>query len=150
MKRVTLETIVGIFVLFGVLCLAYLSIKLGKIELLGGDNYEVYAQFDSVSGLKSGASVEIAGVEVGRVDRIVLDPKSGSQARIYLRLRSGIKLSDDVIASVRTRGIIGDKFILLKPGGSDKLLAAGGRIRETESAVDLEDLVSKFIHGQVD
>ena len=150
MKRVTLETIVGIFVLFGILCLAYLSIKLGKIELLGGDNYEVYAQFDSVSGLKSGASVEIAGVEVGRVDRIILDPKSGSQARIYLRLRSGIKLSDDVIASVRTRGIIGDKFILLKPGGSDKLLAAGGRIRETESAVDLEDLVSKFIHGQVD
>ena len=150
MKRVTLETIVGIFVLFGILCLAYLSIKLGKIELFGGDNYEVYAQFDSVSGLKSGASVEIAGVEVGRVERIVLDPKSGSQARVYLRLRSGIKLSDDVIASVRTRGIIGDKFILLKPGGSDKLLAGGGRIRETESAVDMEDLVSKFIHGQVD
>lgn len=150
MKRVTLETIVGIFVLFGILCLAYLSIKLGKIDLFGGDNYEVYAQFDSVSGLKSGASVEIAGVEVGRVDRIVLDPKSGNQARVYMGLRSGIKLSDDVIASVRTRGIIGDKFVLLKPGGSDKLLAAGARIRETESAVDLEELVSKYIHGKVE
>ncbi len=149
MKRVTLETIVGIFVLVGILCLAYLSIKLGKIDLFGRDNYEVYAQFDSISGLKSGASVEIAGVEVGRVERIVLDPNS-SQARVYMGLRSGIKLSDDVIASVRTRGIIGDKFILLKPGGSDKLLAAGARIRETESAVDLEELVSKYIHGQVE
>ena len=150
MKKVTLETFVGIFVLIGILCLAYLSIKLGKVELFGGDNYQVSAQFDSVSGLKSGASVEIAGVEVGQVDRIALDPKSGSQAKVYLRLQSGVKLSDDVIASVRTRGIIGDKFILLKPGGSDKILANGARIRETESAVDLEDLVSKFIHGQVE
>lgn len=150
MKRATVETSVGIFVLIGILCLAYLSIKLGKVELFGGDSYEVSAQFDSVSGLKSGASVEIAGVEVGRVDRIILDTKSGSQAKIYLRLQSGVKLSDDVIASVRTRGIIGDKFILLKPGGSDKILANGARIRDTESAVDLEEMVSKFIHGQVD
>ena len=150
MKRATVETSVGIFVLIGILCLAYLSIKLGKVELFGGDSYEVSAQFDSVSGLKSGASVEIAGVEVGRVDRIILDTKSGSQAKIYLRLQSGVKLSDDVIASVRTRGIIGDKFILLKPGGSDRILANGARIRDTESAVDLEEMVSKYIHGQVE
>ena len=150
MKRVTLDTIVGIFVLVGILCLAYLSIKLGKMEILGGDNYKVFADFDSVSGLKSGASVEIAGVEVGRVDRIVLDPVSGNQARVYLQVSRGVKLQDDVIASVRTRGIIGDKFIQLKPGGSEKLLSAGAKIRETESALDLEDLVSKFIHGKVD
>src|SRR6266540_3586300 len=122
MKRATLETVVGIFVLIGILCLAYLSIKLGKMELFGGNTYQVYADFDSVSGLKSGASVEIAGVEVGRVGRIILDPKSGNMARVYLRIRSGLKLQDDVIASVRTRGIIGDKFILLKPGGSEKIL----------------------------
>ena len=150
MKRATVETSVGIFVLIGILCLAYLSIKLGKVELFGGDSYEVSAQFDSVSGLKSGASVEIAGVEVGRVDRIILDSKSGSQASVNLRLQSGVKLSDDVIASVRTRGIIGDKFILLKPGGSDRILANGARIRDTESAVDLEEMVSKYIHGQVE
>ena len=150
MKRVTLETTVGIFVLVGILCLAYLSIKLGKMELFGGDSYQVSADFDSASGLKSGASVEIAGVEVGSVARIVLDPKSGTQARVDLRLRSGVKLSDDVIAAVRTRGIIGDKFILLKPGGSDRILVDGGKIRETESAVDLEELLSKYIHGQVD
>jgi phospholipid/cholesterol/gamma-HCH transport system substrate-binding protein len=150
MKRVTLETVVGIFVLVCIICLAYLSIKLGKMEIMGGDNYKVIAAFDSVSGLKSGASVEIAGVEVGRVDRIVLDPASSNRAQVYLQIRNGIKLQDDVIASVRTRGIIGDKFILLKPGGSEKILTAGGRIRETESAVDLEELLSKYIHGQVD
>jgi phospholipid/cholesterol/gamma-HCH transport system substrate-binding protein len=150
MKKANIETIVGIFVLIGILCLAYLSIKLGKMEFLGGDYYEVTALFDSVSGLKSGASVEIAGVEVGRVDRIVLDPKSGAQARVYLRIRKGIKLTDDVIASIRTRGLIGDKFVLLKPGGSERPLAAGGRVRETESAVDFEDLLSKYIHGQVE
>jgi phospholipid/cholesterol/gamma-HCH transport system substrate-binding protein len=150
MKRATLETVVGIFVLVGLACLAYLSINLGKIEIFGGDSYRIHANFDSVSGLKSGASVEIAGVEVGRVDRIDLDPRSGNRAQVYLLIRSGIKLDDDVIASVRSRGIIGDKFILLKPGGADKILAAGDRIKETESAVDLEELLSKYIHGQVE
>ena len=150
MKKANLETVVGIFVLIGILCLAYLSIKLGKMELLGGDYYEVSADFDSVSGLKKGASVEIAGVEVGRVDRIFLDPRGNDRARVFLRIRSGVKLYDDVIASVRTRGIIGDKFVQLKPGGSEKILAAGGKIRDTESAVDLEELVSKYIHGKVE
>lgn len=150
MKRATLETIVGIFVFIGLLCLAYLSIKLGKMEMFGGDYYKVYADFDSVSGLKSGASVEVAGVAVGKVGRIILDPKNGNRARVYLQIRGGVKLQDDVIAAVRTSGIIGDKFIQVKPGGSDKLLADGGRIRETESAVDLEELLSKYIHGQVD
>lgn len=150
MDKARLETIVGIFVLVGILCLAYLSIKLGKMEIIGGDHYDVAANFDSVSGLRTGASVEIAGVEVGRVERITLDPKAGYTARVNLRIKSGVELQDDVIASVRTRGIIGDKFILLKPGGSDRLLKDGGRIRETESAIDFESLISKFIHGKVD
>lgn len=149
MKRAGLETVVGIFVLAGLLCLAYLSVKLGKMELLGGNYYELVADFNSVSGLREGASVEIAGVEVGRVDRITLDPAKGYQAKVALRIDAGTKLSDDTIASVRTRGIIGDKFILLKPGGSDVILADGGRIRDTESAVDLEQLISEYIHGKV-
>jgi phospholipid/cholesterol/gamma-HCH transport system substrate-binding protein len=148
--KTRLETIVGVFVLVGILCLAYLSIKLGKMELIGGDTYRVRANFDSVSGLRSGASVEIAGVEVGRVDRIVLDPKQGYTANVSLLINSGIQLQDDVIASVRTRGIIGDKYVQLKPGGSDRLLKDGGRIRETESAIDFEGLISKYIHGNVD
>ena len=149
MKKTNLETIVGIFVLIGLACLAYLSIKLGKMEIIGGNHYEVYADFDSVSGLKNGASVEIAGVDVGRVNRIILDPKSGDKARVYLQIQGGVKLQDDVIAAVRTSGIIGDKFIQLQPGGSDTIIANGGRIRDTESSVNLEELISKYIHGQV-
>jgi phospholipid/cholesterol/gamma-HCH transport system substrate-binding protein len=149
MKKASLETIVGIFVLIGLVCLAYLSIKLGKMELFGGNHYQVYADFDSASGLKTGASVEVAGVEVGRVSKITLDPGDGDKARVYLQIQGGVKLQDDVIAAVRTSGIIGDKFIQLKPGGSDRMIAAGGRIRDTESSVNLEELISKYIHGQV-
>ncbi len=150
MKKMILEMYVGIFVLVGIACLAYLSIKLGKMELLGGDYYAVKANFDSVSGLREGASVEIAGVEVGRVDQIALDPKAGYTARVSLKINSGVELQDDVIASVRTRGIIGDKYIQLKPGGSDRILHDGGRIRDTESSIDFESLLSKYIHGTVD
>jgi len=149
MNMAKLEMMVGTFMIIGILCLGYLSIKLGKMELVGGDYYTVSAKFDSVSGLKPGARVEIAGVEVGKVDRIALDPKGWDQALAYLKIKSSIKIGDDVIASVRTSGIIGDKFIMLKPGGSDHFLKNNDMIRETESAIDIEDLISKFIHGKV-
>lgn len=150
MNMVKLEMMVGTFMLIGILCLGYVSIKLGKLEIGGGDFYSVIARFDSVSGLKPGARVEVAGVEVGKVDRISLDTKSGDQALAYLKIKSGVKITDDVIASVRTSGIIGDKFIKLRPGGSEKMLKNNDTIRETESAIDIEELVSKFIHGKVE
>ncbi len=150
MNSAKLELTVGIFMLIGILCLGYLSIKLGKMELIGGNNYRISARFDSVSGLKPGARIELAGVEIGTVERIGLSNASGDQAEVTMRIKDGIKITDDVIASVRTSGIIGDKFIKLKPGGSDQLLKNGGKIRETESAIDIEELVSKFIHGKVD
>lgn len=149
MNMAKLEMTVGVFMLVGILCLGYVSIKLGKMEIMGGDYYSVSAQFDSVSGLKPGARVEVAGVEVGKVDRISLDTTSGDQAITYLKIKTGINITDDVIASVRTSGIIGDKFIKLKPGGSETFLKNNGKIRETESAIDIEELVSKFIHGKV-
>jgi phospholipid/cholesterol/gamma-HCH transport system substrate-binding protein len=150
MNMVKLEMMVGTFMLIGILCLGYVSIKLGKMEIGGGDYFSVIASFDSVSGLKPGARVEVAGVEVGKVDRIALDAKSGDRALAYLKIKSGVKITDDVIASVRTSGIIGDKFIKLRPGGSDKFLKNNDKIRETESAIDIEELVSKFIHGKVE
>jgi phospholipid/cholesterol/gamma-HCH transport system substrate-binding protein len=150
MNMIKLELMVGSFMLIGILCLGYVSIKLGKMEIVGGDFYTVSAGFDSVSGLKPGARVEVAGVEVGKVDRIALDKKSGDRALAYLKINSGVQITDDVIASVRTSGIIGDKFIKLRPGGSDKMLKNNGVIRETESAIDIEELVSKFIHGKVE
>lgn len=150
MTREQINIVVGVFMVVGILCLGYLSIRLGKVELFGGNHYAVSAFFDSVAGLKDGASVEIAGVEVGRVENISIDPENIGRARVRLKMRREVKLQEDVIASVRTRGIIGDKYVLLKPGGSDTLIAAGGTIRETESAVDLEELLSKFVHGQLD
>ena len=147
---IKLEMMVGTFMLIGILCLGYVSIKLGKMEFGGGDFYAVTASFDSVSGLKPGARVEVAGVEVGKVDKIVLDAKSGDRALAYLKIKTGVNITDDVIASVRTSGIIGDKFIKLRPGGSEKMLKNNDKIRETESAIDIEELVSKFIHGKVE
>lgn len=149
MNMAKLEMIVGTFIIIGMLCLGYISIKLGKMELIGGDYYTISAGFDSVSGLKPGARVEIAGVEVGKVERIALDPKSGDRALAFLKIKSSIKIDEDVIASIRTSGIIGDKFIKLKPGGSDTFVKNNGMIRETESAIDIEELISKFIHGKV-
>jgi phospholipid/cholesterol/gamma-HCH transport system substrate-binding protein len=149
MNMIKLEMMVGVFMVIGILCLGYVSIKLGKMELVGGDYYTISAGFDSVSGLKPGARVEVAGVEVGKVDRITLDSKSGDRALTYLKIKTGVMITDDVIASVRTSGIIGDKFIKLKPGGSERMLKNNDKIRETESAIDIEELVSKFIHGKV-
>jgi phospholipid/cholesterol/gamma-HCH transport system substrate-binding protein len=144
MKHLNLETVVGLFVLLGVVCLAWLSVKLGKLEIVGGDYVPVHAEFSSASGLKKGASVEIAGVEIGKVESITLDDY---KADVRMKIRTGVALQEDTIASIRTRGLIGDKFVNLSPGASDLLIPPDGKIRETESAVDLEELIGEFIHG---
>ena len=146
MKRTSVELVVGIFVLVSIGCIGYLTIKLGKMEWLGTDYYQVNALFQNVSGLKPGAQVEIAGVQIGQVDAITLD-KERQVALVNLKIQKEIELTDDVIASVKTSGLIGDKYIKLSPGGSDVLLKAGDRIIETESAVDIEDLISKYVFG---
>jgi len=147
MERGKLEFVVGLFVLVGILCLGYLAIKLGKLELVGGDYYELTADFSSSSGLKKGASVEIAGVEVGRVKSIEL---KDDQAQIVLAIQDGIPVYNDAIASIKTRGIIGEKYMGLSPGGSGDLLSKGGTILDTESGIDLEQVISQFIHGNVE
>ena len=143
-RRVNLA--VGVFVLLGILALGYLSIRLGKVSFLGGGGYIVTADFPSVGGLKAGSSVEIAGVEVGRVDSIGL---ADYQARVVLRMERDVKLQEDSIASIKTKGLIGEKYIRISPGGSDKIIAPGGRIREVEAPVDFEELLSKYIFGKV-
>jgi phospholipid/cholesterol/gamma-HCH transport system substrate-binding protein len=140
------EIIVGIFVVAGLLCLGYLAIRLGKLEVMGNSGYVVYADFSSVAGLKPGDPVEIAGVKVGRVEAITL---ADEKARLRLRIDENVKLSEDTIASVRSRGLIGDKFVLLSPGASDKMIASGGKIRETESPKDLTDLIGTYIGGDL-
>ena len=146
MEKIKLEFIVGVFVLVGIVCLGYLSIKLGKLELIGGDVYEVVAQFNTASGLKSGSAVEIAGVEVGRVRAITLNE---DRAAVTLAVDNRVKLYTDTIASIKTRGIIGEKFLALSPGGGGDPLKPGDTIRDTESGLDLEELVSQYVHGNV-
>ncbi len=146
MDKSKLELVVGVFVLVGIVSLGYLSIKLGKLEIIGGDLYEVEALFNSASGLKPGATVEIAGVEVGRVKTISLKE---DRAMVKLAVQNGTKLYSDTIASIKTRGIIGEKFLALSPGGGGDPLKPGDTIRDTEAGLDLEELVSQYVHGKV-
>jgi phospholipid/cholesterol/gamma-HCH transport system substrate-binding protein len=146
MEKTKLELVVGVFVFIGLVCLGYLSIKLGKLELVGGSVYEVEAQFNTASGLKPGSTVEIAGVEVGRVRGITF---IGDRAKVKLAVNNTVKLYTDTIASIKTRGIIGEKFLALSPGGGGDLLKPGDTIRDTESGLDLEELVSQYVHGKV-
>jgi phospholipid/cholesterol/gamma-HCH transport system substrate-binding protein len=146
MKKYSFETSVGIMVFVGLLCVAYLTIKLGKLEIMGGDYYVLKAHFTSVAGLKPGSAVDMAGVQIGKVGRITLDQKD-QNADVALEIRNGIVVTDDAIVSVKTSGLIGDKYIRITPGGSDQVLKNGDTVMETESAIDLEDLVSKYIFG---
>jgi phospholipid/cholesterol/gamma-HCH transport system substrate-binding protein len=146
MKRANEEIAVGIFVLAGIACLIYLAIHLGEMAVFS-QGYQVTADFDNISGLKVGASVEVAGVDVGRVEKISITPDD--RARLVLKLEPNLVLKSDTIASIRTKGIIGDKFVKLSMGSSEKTIPPGGKIHDTESAVELEELIAKFIHGKV-
>ena len=146
MERTRVNIAVGIFVILGILGLAYLSISLGQISFLSGRGYTVTVDFPSVGGLKTGSTVEIAGVEIGRVQSIGL---ADYQARVILRVQAGIKLQEDSIASIKTKGLIGEKYIRISPGGSDKIIGPNGKIREVEAPVDFEELLSKYIFGKV-
>ena len=148
MKKASIETAVGLFVFIGILCVGYLTVKLGKMEILGKEFYHVKAQFESVAGLKVGASVELAGVQIGKVEAIALDTER-MVASVHMKIQSDVALSDDVIASIKTAGLIGDKYIKLSPGGSDLILKSGDTIIETESALDLEELISKYVFGGI-
>ncbi|HEX9478468.1 MAG TPA: outer membrane lipid asymmetry maintenance protein MlaD [Methylomirabilota bacterium] len=146
MKRSALDLGVGVFVIIGLIALGWMSVKLGRIDLLGNRGYVVSADFPTVGGLKAGSTIEIAGVEVGRVDRIVLQDY---QAHVVMVIQPGVKLQDDSIASIKTKGLIGERYVRLSPGGSDKIIPPNGRIREVEPPVDIEELLSKYIFGKV-
>jgi phospholipid/cholesterol/gamma-HCH transport system substrate-binding protein len=140
-----LEVVVGLFLLVGIFALAWISIRLGRMQVLGLTGYVVYADFPTVGGLKEGASVEIAGVKVGHVEAISL---VDYRARVMLRINGGVKLQEDTIASVKTKGLIGEKYMRLSPGGADETIPPSGRIRETEAPIDIEELIGSFIFGK--
>jgi len=138
---------VGLFLLVGLLCMAYLSFKLGDINLWGSSDYEVRARFSNVGGLKDKAEVTMAGVTIGQVKDIQLND---GQALLTLSINKNVRLEDDVIASIKTMGIIGDKYVSISPGASDDYIKPGGMIKDTQPPLDLENLVSKFVFGSAD
>jgi phospholipid/cholesterol/gamma-HCH transport system substrate-binding protein len=146
MKQNTLESVVGLFMLIGFGALVYLALQLGEVPFLRqGTTYVLKAQFDNVAGIKKGASVQVAGVTVGEVAAIALSDDEA--ALLSLRIDKTVRVPKDSIASVKSQGIIGDKFIQLNLGGDTEMFKAGEMIVETESSVDIESLISKFAFG---
>jgi len=149
MKQTKLELFVGIFVLLGIAAIAYLTLKLGSGSLVGGESYLLEARFANAGGINKGSSVMLAGVFIGRVEEVRIDPADYC-AITTLRILSGFRLPTDSMASIKTTGLIGDKFISLSPGADETYLESGTRITMTESAVDLESLIGKMAFGSVE
>jgi phospholipid/cholesterol/gamma-HCH transport system substrate-binding protein len=147
MKRFTMETVVGIFVIVGLACVAYLSINLGDVGLLDTGQTAYYAKFSNSGGLIAGADVRVAGVSVGKVEEVKLD-FDRIVSTVELLVDSKLPVTEDTIASIKTSGLIGDKFVQLSPGAGDPL-EPGGVIIETESALDIEELIGKYAFGEV-
>jgi phospholipid/cholesterol/gamma-HCH transport system substrate-binding protein len=142
-SRIT-QFIVGVFALLGIAALAYLSVRLGRVDLFPRPGYSIYANFDNIAGLKTGDSIEIAGVQVGKVTAISL---KDNRARVTLRINQGVEIDNDAIAAVKTSGIIGDKYISVALGGGDKTLHDGDTLRQTQSAFVLEDAIGQLINN---
>lgn len=143
-----LELGVGLFVLAGLAAIVYLTVKLGAGELVGSDTYPLEARFANTGGLNKGSTVMLGGVTVGRVEAIKLDPSDFS-AIVEMSILKDVRLPSDTMASIKTSGLIGDKFIALAPGAEEELLSPSDRILMTESAVELESLISKMAFGSV-
>jgi phospholipid/cholesterol/gamma-HCH transport system substrate-binding protein len=145
MRKFSLELNVGIFFIVGILCLAYLSIKLGKLEIVGSKDTVIYATFSNIGGLKEGAEVQIAGVNIGRVKGITLDDY---QAKVRLQISTAVPIQDDAIASIKTKGLVGEKFVEITPGGSDNVITNGGTLQETLPPFAIERAISKWVFGK--
>ena len=148
MNKYRYETVAGIFVLIGLVCVAYMTVKLGKVKLLAHDSYSLYARFNSVSGLRAGNPVEMLGIQIGEVVGFRLDQEK-QVVMAELKIREGIKVYEDGIASIKTSGLIGDRYISLDAGGSGSILKPGGVITQTESPPDLSDLIGKYAFGDI-
>jgi phospholipid/cholesterol/gamma-HCH transport system substrate-binding protein len=146
MTRINTEVVVGFFLLLGLLALGYLAVKLGKMEVVGSSGYTVQATFSNVAGLRVGTSVEIAGVDIGWVEGIHL---KNYQAVVAFRIKDGVQLPEDSIASIRTKGLIGEQFVRISPGGAERNLLPGDEIKETEPPVDIMELIANYAFGKI-
>jgi phospholipid/cholesterol/gamma-HCH transport system substrate-binding protein len=146
MKKFYVQLTAGVFVVVGCVCLAWLSVRLGGLETWG-EGYEVQATFSDVGGLREGAAVSIAGVQIGSVRRVQLEDFA---ALVTLQVNPEVELPEGTIASIRTRGLIGEQYIYISPGGGEENIQPGGSIEDTQPAVDLHKLISKYAFGDVE
>ena len=148
MKKYSKETVVGIFVVIGLLCVTYMAVNLGNVGFIGDNAYSLIGKFNTVTGLREGNPVNMLGLEVGRVHKFTMDQEN-QQVVVEFKINKGIEIYDDAIASIKTEGLIGDKYVAIDPGGGGDLLADGDTITDTNSPTDIMDLISKYAFGDV-
>jgi phospholipid/cholesterol/gamma-HCH transport system substrate-binding protein len=148
MKKYSLETAVGLFVVAGLICVGYMTVKLGKVSLFGEETYPLKARFASVSGLRVGSPVEIYGIEVGNVTHLGIDAER-QMGVVDMTINKGLKVYDDAAATIKTAGLIGDKYVKIDPGGAGVVLKPQGVITQTSVPADIEDLIGKYAFGDV-
>ncbi|MBF6568712.1 MAG: outer membrane lipid asymmetry maintenance protein MlaD [Candidatus Binataceae bacterium] len=142
----TTQLIVGLFAIVGIAALAFLSLRLGRVDLFQRTGYTLYADFDNIAGLKTNDRIEVAGVPIGHVSSIALNEEN-YRAHVGLFVKTGVKVDDEAIASIKTSGIIGDKYVAIQPGAGEKMLANDGVIVQTQSAFVLEDAIGQLINN---
>jgi phospholipid/cholesterol/gamma-HCH transport system substrate-binding protein len=148
MKKYSKETLVGIFVVIGLICIGYMTVKLGNVGFFGDNTYSLFAKFNTVTGLREGNPVNMLGLEIGQVNKFTMDQEN-QVVQVEFKINKGIEIFDDAIASIKTEGLIGDKYVAIDPGGGGDLLADGDTITDTNSPTDIMDLVSKYAFGDV-
>ncbi len=148
MKKYRYETVAGVFVLIGLVCVGYMTVKLGKVRFWGDNSYPLYARFNSVSGLRAGNPVEMLGIQIGEVANFRLDQEK-QVVMVEFKIKEGIKVYEDAIASIKTSGLIGDRYVSLDAGGTGAILKPEGVITQTESPPDLSDLIGKYAFGDI-
>ena len=148
MMKYSKETVVGFFVIIGLLCIGYMAVKLGNVSIFGDSTYSLYGKFGSVTGLREDNLVNMLGLEIGRVYKFTLDQEN-QQVQVEFKINKGIEIFDDAIASIKTEGLIGDKYVSIDPGGAGALLKDGDTIVDTNAPTDIMDLISKYAFGDV-
>ena len=148
MMKYSKETVVGIFVVIGLFAIGYMTVKLGNVGFFGENTYSLYAKFNTVSGLREGNPVNMLGLEIGRVQKFTMDQEN-QVVKVELIINKGIEIFDDAIASIKTEGLIGDKYLELDSGGGGDLLVHGDTITDTNSPTSIMDLISKYAFGDV-
>lgn len=150
MERTKLDLWVGMFVVAGIAALVMLAMKVGNLSTYNvSETYQVQAYFSNIGGLKPKASIKSAGVLVGRVTEITLDTER-YEARVTMSLDKRYQFPKDTFANILTSGLLGEQYVGLVPGGDSEMIKAGGQIKQTQSAMVLEDLIGKFIYSKAD